>query len=181
MDTKRQRLGWVFFSLFVWLHFVQNVFPLPSQRDSEIEVWASEAVATSNELAEKGFERDESMQMSKEEWEAKLTASYWATWIVNIFFLLIGLVATFLLYSNKKWWPIFLGVSAFLAFTYFLLPYMRLESPFSQWKSVMTFALKKSHYSLAYYSSIWHMYFLILLIFSIWSSISTGRKNYLLQ
>ncbi|MDZ7736632.1 MAG: hypothetical protein U5P41_11420 [Gammaproteobacteria bacterium] len=150
MENTKYRLGWVIFSLFVWLHLAQNILPLPLQRADDIEMQASEAVANSNALAEKGVERDEYMQMSKGGWEAELTASYWSIWIINFLFFLFGLVSTFFLDKNLKIWPVFLGVVSVLCFVYFLLPYVRIESPFIEWTNFMKFALEKSHYSLAY-------------------------------
>lgn len=177
MENTNHRYGWVIFSLFVWLHLAQSLYPLPSQRAGDIETYAIEAVENSNELAEKGFERDEYMQWSKEEWETELTASYWSIWFIDFIFLMFGLISTFFLYKNMRMWPVFLGSSSIICFIYILIPYLDLESPFTEWMKIMKHTLENSHYLVAYFTGMWPMYLLILFIFSIWVPLTNGRKH----
>jgi hypothetical protein len=77
---ERKNIIWILFSLFVWLHLVYGIYPLPFQRTEEINQYAAEAVENSA-----WFSNDKYSQMTEEEWVTALTKNYWSTWIINLF------------------------------------------------------------------------------------------------
>jgi len=167
MKSTNLKLGWVLFSLFVWFHFIPSLYPTPYQQADNIKEQAIENVELYSSESLREIVNEEYMQMTVEEWEAALLNTYWSMWLINFLFILFGLISTFLFYQNIKYWPLSLGFVAILCLIYTLLPYTRVDSPFSKWHQFMQFCLTNSNYSLAYFASLWPIYLVILSLFSI--------------
>ena len=121
MKKKNKIIGWAIFSLFVWLHLIQVLLPLPSQREAEIHMKVEETERAINYLLEEGVDVGRYSKMNKEELKRELSASYWALWIKNITIFLVGILATFFLYKDFRVWPFLLGLVSFWVL-YFEVP-----------------------------------------------------------
>ncbi len=126
MEDTDHRMGWVVFSLFVWLHLAQTIFPLPLPRSVDIKNHATEAVENSNSLVKKGVEPDKYTQMSNEEWESGFTKYYWLTWVSNSILLFTGLVSTLLLYKNHRLWPFVIAFLSIITMSITIPPVLKM-------------------------------------------------------
>ncbi len=167
MEQANKKFGWVLFSMFVWLHLIQSLYPLPWHRS--YESMAEDAITTRNSLLEKGFnlDDDEYAQLSKNEWETALTTSYWYLWLRACLLIFLGFISSFFLYKNYKIWPICLFIVTTLFILSFIYPFLELDSPFLEWFRFIKLAYENSYYLHTYNASIWPLYLFILLIFSV--------------
>ncbi len=101
---------WAIFSLFVWLHSILGIYPFPWQQYAEIQVDAKQ-------MAQLQTNRDSSNSENRtaEQWEQDLMVSTWFDWIIHVQYLLFGSLFSWLLFTNSKKWPLFIGGISIIA------------------------------------------------------------------
>ena len=102
--------AWGIFSLFVWLHIFPAFYPFPWQKYEEIHLDAINIAQV-----EIRIDPNDTENSTTEEWEQKLIASAWFSWIVAVFYLFFGLLFSWLLFTNSRRWPVLMGGLAIIA------------------------------------------------------------------
>ena len=178
--SRNSRIGWSIFSLFVWLHLVPDLYPLPMQMSAEIRARASSAVESANSLAKQGVERDEYMRMSEEEWERGLTRSYWFMWTLNLVSLVIGLLSTYMLCRDHRAWPFVVGLIAAINLLMTVPPIFRMIGMFESTIRFVNFwgnTIEEHGLESFYIPFIWPIYSVLLLGLCIWMLMVRGTKG----
>jgi hypothetical protein len=147
---------------------------------AEIDAQASRAVESADSLARQGFERDEFMRKSKEEWVAGLTRSYWFFWVSNLLFLIIGLLSTYLLFKDRGAWIYLVAAASGLNLLLTIPPTVELANGFESISRFVAFWLNtipKEGLGPFYVTFFWPFYSLILLGLSIYSFLVLRPKR----
>ncbi len=167
---------WIFFSLFVWLHLTFSLYPIPFQRAEQIHQDAKEAVEITRSNLEAGFKPDKYSTLTVEQWETNLTINYWYYWIVALFFLMGGFVSTYLLYKKSNKWPVFMITTALICLIYNLYPYSKAGPLIEEYLNLIKVVLEYSHYKIFYFSTVFDLYLIILIGFSIYEVLKMRER-----
>ena len=170
MGRKKHRLSWVLFSLFTWLHLAQGLYPLPSQRTSEIHAMATEAVENSKLLTEQGVEPDKYMQMNKNQWKTGYRSSFWVLWTTNLLFFSSGVFVTLLLYLDSRPWPVLLALVSIITLWVTVPPLFELAANFEPFSRFWGFWSKRL--GSFYHLFVWPLYCVVLLGLSIYGFVT---------
>lgn len=167
-----------FFSAFVWLHSAPALYPTPVQRTEQIQLDAQEAYADAQELTKRGVELPEDMNLSKQAWERGLRRSYWVMWVSDLFFVVFGLLTSYLIYANARYWPISVLVLCVIALLTVVPPTVEsIVRTGSVWDWLRTwyritmdtvfFPFRLERALLIYNILIWPLYPFVLIVFAI--------------
>ena len=114
MKSKTRHKVWAIFSLLVWLNLVPEVLAPPLATAAEIKSKAEFYVQW-----EARNSKDHTSSKSIEEWEDEITSEAWFDWTNASLLFAAGLLATWQLWRNSKYWPWLLGIlSATITFEF---------------------------------------------------------------
>ena len=110
MIRRKPKTAWAIFSLFVWLHLAPNLLPLPLQDTKAYDKRAEDLIKTIRSLELQGVGTGKHSKITKQQLDKVFSREYRKIWIETFLLIFFGLLATYLLYINSRYWPFLLGI-----------------------------------------------------------------------